>query len=141
MTHAIGKKCVASLLVVLVGTAILVPVSQARVATSGSGQPTHTRWTPIIDVAAIKARRHFDGFHRTGQAGVSPPDGFVRPQGPLGRVPRTPVQVPATAVKQTGTAGVDWAPLAASAIVVGLVAVALVVGGKMVRTRRRLATP
>jgi len=125
---------------VLVGSAMLVPVSQARVATAGSGQSTQTRWTPLLDVAAIKARWHFDGFHRTGHARVALPDGVVRPEGPLGRVARTPTQVPATTVKQTRTAGVDWTPLAASAIALGLVAVALVVGSKMIRTRRRLAT-
>ena len=128
--------------VALVVAAALVPTAQARFSTGGSGQASQVQPAPVpvIDVAAIQARRDQVGFHRTGHAGVALPSGFTRHKGSVGPVAHNPAQIPATSVKQTGGPGFNWTPVAVGSALVGTLTVLFLLAGGIVRSRRRLAT-
>ena len=134
---SITRKFATATLLTLVAVAALVPTAQARFSIGGRGQSSQVQAATVSDVAAIQARWHNVGYHTSHR--VALPSGFTRHKGSIGSIVHSPTQIPALAVKQTGSSSFTWTPVAVGSVLIGMLGIILLIGRRIVRSRRRLA--
>lgn len=139
MKYRITTKALTStMLTLIVAAAALAPVAQARPTTAQPAAATQVESATVSDAVAIHARWHNVGYDLKGQT-TAFPVGFGHHRAAIKPVESVTQTAPA-AISRTESTSFDWTPVMLGTAVTAMVACILLMGGGLLRSRRRLAS-